>query len=106
MRIQIVDNKGNSVFDNEVNEGQVVVVPQNYAVIRRAGEQRCRWISFRTNNNAMTANVAGRVSAIRSLPVDVVANAYQLSRDDAQQLKFNQQQTTLLSLRGQRKASF
>lgn len=95
MRVQIVNNQGESVFDGELQEGQVVVIPQNFAVIKKANEQGAAWISFRTHDNAMVANLAGRVSAIRSLPVDVVANAYQLSRDDAQKLKFSQDQAGL-----------
>ncbi|KAJ0557631.1 putative 11-S seed storage protein, plant [Helianthus annuus] len=108
LRVQIVNNQGNSVFDNELREGQVVVIPQNFAVIKRAGEQGSRWVSFKTNDNAMIANLAGRVSAISSMPVDVVANAYQLSREDAQQLKFSQRETVLFApsfSRGQRRAS-
>ncbi|KAK9061182.1 hypothetical protein SSX86_018362 [Deinandra increscens subsp. villosa] len=97
LRVQIVNNEGNSVFDDELREGQVVVIPQNFAVIKRAGEQGSRWVSFKTNDNAMISNLAGRVSAISSLPVDVVANSYQMSRDDAQRLKFSQRQTVLFS---------
>ncbi|PWA60000.1 11S globulin subunit beta [Artemisia annua] len=97
MRIQIVNNEGNSVFDDELREGQVVVIPQNYAVIKRAGQQGCRWVSFKTNDNAMISNLAGRVSAIRSMPVHVVANSYQMSIEDAQRLKFSQEQTVLLA---------
>ncbi|KAM0064459.1 putative 11-S seed storage protein, plant [Helianthus debilis subsp. tardiflorus] len=97
LRVQIVNNQGNSVFDNELREGQVVVIPQNFAVIKRANEQGSRWVSFKTNDNAMIANLAGRVSAISSMPVDVVANAYQLSREDAQQLKFSQRETVLFA---------
>ncbi|GJU54166.1 11S globulin seed storage protein G3-like protein [Tanacetum coccineum] len=97
MRIQIVNNEGNSVFDDELREGQVVVIPQNYAAINRAGQQGCRWVAFKTNDNAMISNLAGRVSAIRSMPVDVVANSYQMSIEDAQRLKFSQEQTVLLT---------
>ncbi|KAJ0734836.1 putative 11-S seed storage protein, plant [Helianthus annuus] len=97
LRVQIVNNQGNSVFDNELREGQVVVIPQNFAVIKRANEQGSRWVSFKTNDNAMIANLAGRVSAISSMPVDIVANAYQLSREDAQQLKFSQRETVLFA---------
>lgn len=97
MRVQIVNNAGESVFDDELREGQVVVVPQNFPVIKRAGEQGARWISFKTNDNAMISNLAGRVSAIRSMPVDVVANSYQLSRNDAQKLKFSQQESLLFT---------
>ncbi|KAI3742671.1 hypothetical protein L1987_60363 [Smallanthus sonchifolius] len=107
LRVQIVNNEGNSVFDNELREGQVVVIPQNFAVIKKAGEQGARWVSFKTNDNAMIANLAGRVSAISSLPVDVVANSYQLSREDAQKLKFSQRETVLFnpSYRSQGRAS-
>ena len=97
MRVQIVNNEGNSVFDNELREGQVVVIPQNYAVVKKAGQQGCRWVSFKTNDNAMISNLAGRVSAIRSMPVHVVANSYQMPIEDAQRLKFSQDQTVLLS---------
>ncbi|KAJ9543381.1 hypothetical protein OSB04_023088 [Centaurea solstitialis] len=97
LRVQIVNNQGESVFNDELQRGQVVVIPQNFAVIKRANEQGARWVSFRTNDNAITENLAGRVSAIRSLPVDVVANAYQVSREDAQKLKYNQHQTALFS---------
>ncbi|MFS7979648.1 putative 11-S seed storage protein, plant [Helianthus anomalus] len=108
LRVQIVDNQGNSVFDNELREGQVVVIPQNFAVIKRANEQGSRWVSFKTNDNAMISNLAGRVSAISSMPVDVVANAYQVSREEAQQLKFSQRETVLFApsfSRGQGRAS-
>ena len=97
LRVQIVNNQGESVFNDQLRKGQVVVIPQNFAVIKRANEKGARWISFRTNDNAITENLSGRVSAIRSLPVDVVANAYQVSREDAQKLKYNQQQTALFS---------
>ncbi|KAJ9543531.1 hypothetical protein OSB04_023238 [Centaurea solstitialis] len=97
LRVQIVNNQGESVFNDQLQRGQVVVIPQNFAVVKRANEQGARWVSFRTNDNAITQNLAGRVSALRSLPVDVVANAYQVSREDAQKLKYNQQQTSLFS---------
>lgn len=97
LRLQIVNNQGESVFNDELRKGQVVVIPQNFAAMKRASEEGARWISFRTNDNAITENLSGRVSAIRSLPVDVVANAYQVSREDAQKLKYNQPQTALFS---------
>ncbi|XP_076899423.1 11S globulin seed storage protein G3-like [Bidens hawaiensis] len=97
LRVQIVNNEGNSIFDDELREGQVVVIPQNFAVIKRASEQGARWVSFKTNDNAKIANLAGRVSVIRSLPVDVVANSFQLSKEQAHQLKFSQRETVLFN---------
>ncbi|KAL4588065.1 hypothetical protein LXL04_000944 [Taraxacum kok-saghyz] len=97
MRMQIVNHEGQAVFDDVIQERQLVVVPQNFAVVKQAGEQGCRWISFRTNDNAMINTLAGRTSAIRALPVDVLTNAYQMSREEAQRLKYNREETVLLS---------
>jgi len=95
MRMQIVNNEGQSVFNEEIREGQLVVVPQNFAVVKQAGQQGCRWISFRTNDNAMINTLAGHNSAIRAMPVDVIANAYQMSREQASSLKFNRKETVM-----------
>ncbi|GER54635.1 CBS domain-containing protein, partial [Striga asiatica] len=42
-RMQIVNHRGWAVLDGEVREGQAVVVPQNFAVVKRASEQGCEW---------------------------------------------------------------
>ncbi|KAL7151580.1 hypothetical protein ABFS83_04G041100 [Erythranthe nasuta] len=96
-RMQIVNHKGRAVFDGQVREGQVVVVPQNYAVVKQAGEQGCEWVAFNTNDNAMINTLSGRTSAIRGLPADVIASAYQISREEAQRLKFSRRETFLFS---------
>ncbi|KAF5822035.1 putative 11-S seed storage protein, plant [Helianthus annuus] len=95
MRIQIVNDQGQEVFNDVLQEQQLVVVPQNFAVAKQAGEQGSKWISFRTNDNAIMNTLAGRTSVMRALPVDVLANAYQLSSEDAQKLKYNRQESVL-----------
>ncbi|KAI3668023.1 hypothetical protein L6452_43096 [Arctium lappa] len=97
MRMQIVNNEGQAVFDDQIREGQLVVVPQNFAVVKQAGEQGCKWISFRTNDNAMINTLAGKTSAMRALPVDVISSAYRMSREDAQKLKYNRDEAVLFS---------
>lgn len=94
-RIQIVDHRGQAVFDDQLQEGQIVVAPQNFAVVKQAGNQGFEWVAFRTNDNAMINTLTGRTSALRGMPVDVIANAYQISREEAQRLKFNRQETLL-----------
>ncbi|KAK3028148.1 hypothetical protein RJ639_039009 [Escallonia herrerae] len=94
-RIQIVDHRGEAVFDDEIRQGQIVVAPQNYAVVKQAGNQGVEWVSFRTNDNAMISTLAGRTSAMRGIPVDVIANAYQISREEAHRLKFSREETFL-----------
>ncbi|KAL0282381.1 UNVERIFIED_CONTAM: 11S globulin seed storage protein Jug r 4 [Sesamum angustifolium] len=95
--MQIVNHNGQAVFDGRVREGQVVVVPQNFAVVKRAGEQGCEWVEFNTNDNALINTLSGRTSALRGLPADVIANAYQISREEAERLKYSRQETMMFS---------
>ncbi|KAL0459401.1 UNVERIFIED_CONTAM: Legumin B [Sesamum latifolium] len=64
-RMQIVNHRGEAVFDGGVREGQVVVVPQNVAAVKQAGEEGCEWVEFNTNDNAMVSTLSGRTSAMR-----------------------------------------
>ncbi|GJW69801.1 glutelin type-B 1 [Tanacetum coccineum] len=97
MRMQIVNNEGQAVFDDIVQEHQVVVIPQNFAVVKQAQEQGCQWIAFRTNDNAMINTLAGHTSAIKAMPLEVLANAYQMSPQQAWSLKNNRQETVMFS---------
>ncbi|KAF5741849.1 legumin family protein [Tripterygium wilfordii] len=94
-RIQIVDNYGQTVFDGELQQGQVLTVPQNFAIVKRAESERFEWVSFKTNDNAMISTLAGKTSAIRGIPADVLANAFQISREEASRLKFNRKESTV-----------
>ncbi|KAJ9182282.1 hypothetical protein P3X46_006297 [Hevea brasiliensis] len=95
--VQIVDDNGNTVFDGQVQEGQMITAPQNFVVVKKASVQGMEWVSFKTNDAAKISQLAGRVSALRSMPVEVVANAFQVSMEDARRLKENRQEVTLLS---------
>ncbi|PWA59584.1 glutelin type-B 1 [Artemisia annua] len=97
MRMQIVNNEGQAVFDDIVQEHQVVVIPQNFAVAKQAQEQGCQWIAFRTNDNAMINTLAGHTSIIQAMPLHVVANAFQMSPQEAWGLKNNRQETVMFS---------
>ncbi|KAG6737301.1 hypothetical protein POTOM_058815 [Populus tomentosa] len=96
-RIQIVGDNGQAVFDGQVRKGQVVTAPQNFAVVMKAGSQGLEWVSFKTNDNAQISQLAGRVSTIRALPEEVVANSFQISREDARSLKNNRDEVGVLS---------
>ncbi|CAN1244964.1 11S globulin [Linum grandiflorum] len=100
-RVQIVNENGNSVFDGVLQEGQVVTVPQNFAVVKRAESERFEWVAFKTNDNAQVNTLAGRTSAIRAIPAEVLANAWRVSPEEARRLKFNRQETHLASTRSQ-----
>jgi hypothetical protein len=41
--------------------------------------------------------LAGRISVIRAIPEDVLANAFQISREDARRLKNNREEVSVFS---------
>lgn len=98
-QVQVVDENGNAVFDGNLREGQVLTVPQNFAVVKRTDNDVFEYVAFKTDDNAMTNDLAGRASTMRALPVEVIATAYRLPLEDARRLKFATQETTLTSVR-------
>uniref|UniRef100_A0A0E0CK40 Cupin type-1 domain-containing protein n=1 Tax=Oryza meridionalis TaxID=40149 RepID=A0A0E0CK40_9ORYZ len=70
-RIQVVDHRGRTVFNV------------------KARQEGFSWVSFKTSHNAIDNQIAGKRSILRALPVDVVAKAYLLSREESRSLKFN-----------------
>ncbi|XP_054796613.1 11S globulin seed storage protein Ana o 2.0101-like [Prosopis cineraria] len=98
-RIQVVNNEGKSVFDGEMEEGEVLVIPQNFvAVMQATGEEGFEWIAFKTAENAMINTLVGISSAIGALPVDVVAQIFRVSKEEAYKLKIGRDQTSLFSV--------
>ncbi|KFK42732.1 hypothetical protein AALP_AA1G032500 [Arabis alpina] len=93
--IQIVDDNGQSVFNEQVGQGQVVVIPHGFGVSKTAGETGFEWISFKTNDNAYVNTLSGRTSYIRAVPAAVLKAAYGVTEEEAKKIKFNQQETML-----------
>ncbi|KAJ0967583.1 hypothetical protein J5N97_024500 [Dioscorea zingiberensis] len=88
-RVQIVGSRGKPVFDGELRRGQVILVPQNFAVLTKASSNEgFEWVAFRTNDNAVTNPIFGKGSVFRGLPVEVIANIYQISREQAWRVKY------------------
>nr|AAA32778.1 12S storage protein CRB [Arabidopsis thaliana]CAA32494.1 12S seed storage protein [Arabidopsis thaliana] len=93
--IQMVNDNGERVFDQEISSGQLLVVPQGFSVMKhRIGEQ-FEWIEFKTNENAQVNTLAGRTSVMRGLPLEVITNGYQISPEEAKRVKFSTIETTL-----------
>ncbi|XP_010262323.1 PREDICTED: glutelin type-B 5-like [Nelumbo nucifera] len=102
-RCQIVEENGRLVFDDELSEGQLLVVPQNFVVLTQAGNEGFRWISFKTSDNARRSSLSGRNSIMRAMPEEVLMNSYQMSREEARNLKYNQEQMEVFSSRSRSK---
>ncbi|KAI3990179.1 hypothetical protein MKX01_029157 [Papaver californicum] len=104
-RCQIVGNRGRQVFNGQLNQGQMLVVPQNFAVVKHAGNEGFEWVSFKTNDNAMTSPLVGKTSVLRAMPAGVLMNAYQISREEANRLKYNRQEEMVILSPGSRSQS-
>ncbi|RFF77617.1 hypothetical protein DY552_30625 [Klebsiella pneumoniae] len=100
-RIQVVDHKGNKVFDDEVKQGQLIIVPQYFAVIKKAGNEGFEYVAFKTNDNAMINPLVGRLSALRAIPEEVLRSSFQISSEEAEELKYGRQEALLLSEQSQ-----
>lgn len=88
-RVQVVSNHGKAVFNGVLRPGQLLIIPQNYVVMKKAELEGFQFIAFKTNPNAMVNHIAGKNSVLRAMPVDVIANAYRISRQEARSLKNN-----------------
>nr|GMD17192.1 legumin A-like [Ipomoea batatas] len=88
-QVQIVNHQGETILDQQVQEGQLFLVPQNFAVVKQAGEKGFEWVEFNTNENAMFNTLSGRTSTLAGLPADIIAASYELSSSKAQSLKQN-----------------
>ncbi|XP_019087322.1 PREDICTED: 12S seed storage protein CRC-like [Camelina sativa] len=51
-RIQVVNDNGQNVLDQQVQKGQLVVIPQGFAYVVQSHGNNFEWISFKTNENA------------------------------------------------------
>ena len=89
VRVQVANNQGRSVFNGVLHQGQLLIIPQNHAVIKKAEHNGCQYVAIKTISDPTVSWVAGKNSILRALPVDVIANAYRISRDEARRLKNN-----------------
>ncbi|XP_057450534.1 13S globulin basic chain-like [Lotus japonicus] len=96
-KVQVVNSEGNSVFEGEVTKGQVLVIPQGFVATKQAGSEGFEAIEFVTNENSMFVSLVGMHSLLRSIPVDVLANAYRLNPNEVSALMFNQTQGPLVN---------
>ncbi|KAJ1691696.1 hypothetical protein LUZ63_015851 [Rhynchospora breviuscula] len=91
-RVQVVNHRGQTVFDSQMRQGQILLIPQNFAVLKRASpNQMFHWVSFNTNHNAMISQMVGKNSVFRGMPLQVLMHSYRLSMEQARVLKFRRQ---------------
>ncbi|KAG4396334.1 hypothetical protein AAZX31_19G150900 [Glycine max] len=87
--VQVVNCNGERVFDGELQEGQVLIVPQNFAVAARSQSDNFEYVSFKTNDRPSIGNLAGANSLLNALPEEVIQQTFNLRRQQARQVKNN-----------------
>ncbi|XP_047976489.1 11S globulin seed storage protein 2-like [Salvia hispanica] len=97
-KVEVVDHSGQTMMNDRVSQGDMLVVPQFYTSTARAGNEGFEWVAFKTSGYPMRNDMAGYTSALRAMPLQVLTNAYQMSPAEAQSIKINRgAQTFLLS---------
>ncbi|KAK7245365.1 hypothetical protein RIF29_40205 [Crotalaria pallida] len=95
--VQIVNCQGNSVFNGKIQKGQLLMVPQNFVLAKKAGSEGLEYIAFKTNDRAMISILGGRSSALSAIPAEVLQNAFGLSPQEVSALKNNRNEGVLVS---------
>jgi len=88
-RCQVVDNRGQTVFNSEVRQGQILVIPQNFAQLKQSTSDDFEWITIETNDNSFSSPIVGKSSALKGMPEEVLMNSYRISREEARMVKRN-----------------
>jgi hypothetical protein len=91
-----VDERGNTIMNERVRQGDMFVIPQFYATLMRAGNNGFEWVSFKSSSQPIKSPMAGSISVMRAMPIDVISNAYQISPREAEQLKMNRDPQSML----------
>ncbi|TVU18367.1 hypothetical protein EJB05_34458, partial [Eragrostis curvula] len=89
-RVQVVNNNGTCVFDGALRAGQLLVIPQNFVVAEKAEDEGFQYISFKTNPNSLVSHIARmKNSVFGTMPDQVIASSYGISREEATEMKSN-----------------
>lgn len=103
--VQVVTENGRKVFDGELREGQILIVPQHFVLVKKAGNDGFDWIAMKTSDNPMINPLAGRLSLIRTMPDSVLMYSYRVSKEEAKELK-KRGELTLFSPRKAERSSY
>ncbi|KAI3847951.1 hypothetical protein MKX03_017476 [Papaver bracteatum] len=94
--VEIVGSNGQRVYYDTVNQGELFVVPQQFVSTIRAGSNGFEYVAFKTSSHPMKSPLVGYTSAFKAMPIQVLANSFQISTQEAQNLKYNREHQTML----------
>ncbi|MED6206182.1 hypothetical protein PIB30_024477 [Stylosanthes scabra] len=88
--IEVVGENGRRVFEGEVKEGQILIVPQNFVVAKKeagGSDEEFGWVAVKTSDNPMISPLAGKLSLLRAMPLPVLRHLFRLTAEEANKLK-------------------
>ncbi|XP_042045558.1 11S globulin seed storage protein 2-like [Salvia splendens] len=65
-KVEVVDHSGQTMMNDRVSQGDMLVVPQFYTSTARAGNEGFEWVAFKTSGYPMRNDMAGYTSALRA----------------------------------------
>ncbi|KAH7691128.1 11-S seed storage protein plant protein [Dioscorea alata] len=95
-QVQVVDNKGRNLFNGRVRQGDLIVVPQFYVTVKKAGRDGFEFVAFKTAPIPVRSPLFGHMSLFSGVPAQVIASSYRISVGQARQLKQCRQQHFML----------
>ncbi|WCJ38255.1 11S globulin seed storage protein 1 [Euphorbia peplus] len=96
--IQVVDGNGKNVFDGVVKEGQVLIVPKYLVMAEKSNSKIFVYVTFMPNANPISYDISGRNSIVYGLPFEVLTNAFNITEEEAEKVKFGRNETTLAKI--------
>lgn len=87
--MQVANYNGQNVMNERVKEGDMVVVPQFFPAIIRAGNNGLEFVAFRRSGTPIKSHFAVAKSVLQDMPLVIMSQIYQSSLEEAEQLKNN-----------------
>ncbi|WCJ38338.1 11S globulin seed storage protein 1 [Euphorbia peplus] len=94
-RIQVADDNGKNVFDGIIKRGRILIVPKYLVMAEKAKSEIFEYVTFKTNANPISYDISGQKSVVYGLPTEVVKNAFNITKEEAKNVKFGRKETHL-----------
>ncbi|KAH6556791.1 hypothetical protein KP509_1Z155400 [Ceratopteris richardii] len=85
-RIQVTSGDGESVFDEDVQEGTVLVIPKFFPSLKLAGENGLEYVCLLSSHSPSIAYLAGRNSVYYGVPMRVLEAAFNVDEGELREL--------------------
>ncbi|KAH6555024.1 hypothetical protein KP509_1Z288100 [Ceratopteris richardii] len=85
-RIQVTSGDGESVFDEDVQEGTMLVIPKFFPSLKLAGENGLEYVCLLSSHSPSIAYLAGRNSVYYGVPMRVLEAAFNVDEGELREI--------------------